>query len=43
MAASLRTDQAKKLGVAERLAREQAARLGPDHMDAESVKVKSIK
>ena len=39
VAASLRTEQAKKLGIAERLAREQAARLGPDHMDAGAVKV----
>ena len=39
VAASLRTEQAKKLGIAERLAKEQAARLGPDHMDSGAVKV----
>ena len=38
-AASLRTEQAKKLGIAERLAKEQAARLGSDHMDTGAVKV----
>ena len=38
VAASLRTEQAKKLGIAERLAKEQAARLGSDHLDTGAVK-----